>query len=52
MRRGANSRPGALKDRRRCRHRALPPHPAPELPMTRYWRADSDCMQNRGYIVR
>jgi hypothetical protein len=30
----------------------MPPLPPPEPPMTRYWRAYSDCMSNRGYFVR
>jgi hypothetical protein len=30
----------------------MPPLPPPEPPMVRYWRAYSDCMQNRGYFVR
>jgi hypothetical protein len=30
----------------------LPPLPPPEPPMTTYWRAYGDCMQNRGYGVR
>lgn len=30
----------------------MPPLPPPEPPMARYWRAYSDCMQNRGYFVR
>jgi hypothetical protein len=29
----------------------LPPLPAPEPPMTRYWAAYSACMQARGYVV-
>ncbi|BAN25498.1 hypothetical protein [Caballeronia insecticola] len=30
----------------------MPPLPPPEPPMVRYWRAYSECMQNRGYFVR
>jgi hypothetical protein len=30
----------------------MPPLPPPEPPMVRYWRAYSDCMQNRGYFVK
>ncbi|MDR6201452.1 hypothetical protein [Paraburkholderia graminis] len=30
---------------------ALPPLPAPEPPMTRYWAAYGACMQARGYVV-
>ncbi|KXV02121.1 hypothetical protein CR51_20530 [Caballeronia megalochromosomata] len=30
----------------------MPPLPPPEPPMTRYWRAYSECMQNRGYFTR
>ncbi|NML30809.1 hypothetical protein [Paraburkholderia antibiotica] len=30
----------------------LPPLPAPEPPMTRYWAAYSACMQARGYFVQ
>jgi hypothetical protein len=30
----------------------LPPLPAPEPPMTRYWAAYSACMQARGYVVQ
>lgn len=30
----------------------MPPLPPPEPPMARYWRAYSDCMQNKGYFVR
>ena len=30
----------------------LPPLPAPEPPMTRYWQAYGECMQSRGYGVR
>lgn len=30
----------------------LPPLPAPEPPMTRYWAAYGACMQARGYIVQ
>ncbi|VXC75456.1 conserved exported hypothetical protein [Burkholderia sp. 8Y] len=30
----------------------MPPLPPPEPPMARYWRAYSECMQNRGYFVR
>ncbi|WP_075643425.1 hypothetical protein [Paraburkholderia ginsengiterrae] len=29
----------------------LPPLPAPEPPMTRYWAAYGACMQARGYVV-
>nr|WP_082094382.1 hypothetical protein [Paraburkholderia fungorum] len=29
----------------------LPPLPAPEPPMTRYWAVYSACMQARGYVV-
>jgi hypothetical protein len=29
----------------------LPPLPAPEPPMTRYWAAFATCMQARGYVV-
>ncbi|WP_233847551.1 hypothetical protein [Paraburkholderia sp. HD33-4] len=29
----------------------LPPLPAPEPPMTRYWAAYAACMQARGYVV-
>ncbi|QCP53422.1 hypothetical protein FAZ95_30700 [Trinickia violacea] len=30
----------------------MPPLPPPEPPMTTYWRAYGDCMQDRGYVVR
>ncbi|MGF6371244.1 hypothetical protein OKW40_003994 [Paraburkholderia sp. RAU6.4a] len=30
----------------------LPPLPAPEPPMTRYWAAYGACMQARGYVVQ
>ncbi|TKC86226.1 hypothetical protein FAZ69_20395 [Trinickia terrae] len=30
----------------------MPPLPPPEPPMTTYWHAFGDCMQDRGYIVR
>jgi hypothetical protein len=30
---------------------ALPPLPAPEPPMTRYWAAYGACMQAKGYVV-
>ncbi|MCC8401256.1 hypothetical protein LJ655_04985 [Paraburkholderia sp. MMS20-SJTN17] len=30
----------------------LPPLPAPEPPMTRYWAAYAACMQARGYVVQ
>lgn len=30
---------------------ALPPLPAPEPPMTRYWAAYAECMQAKGYVV-
>ncbi|NVI06116.1 hypothetical protein [Paraburkholderia youngii] len=49
---GASDGAGASMQANAASNVKLPPLPAPEPPMTRYWAAYGACMQARGYVVQ
>ncbi|WP_233800128.1 hypothetical protein [Paraburkholderia sp. HP33-1] len=49
---GASGAPDASLQANAASDVKLPPLPAPEPPMTRYWAAYAACMQARGYVVQ
>ncbi|HEY2020423.1 hypothetical protein [Paraburkholderia sp.] len=49
---GASDAAGASLQASAASDVKLPPLPAPEPPMTRYWAAYGACMQARGYVVQ